>query len=79
MALQKLNTDVVHGVSSGNLDVDAISLDNSVHVPCKGQCSGAGPSWGHIAVSGLQAYEISLIKTLQASMATPGMTKYWRT
>lgn len=28
MALQKLNTDVVHGVSSGNLDVDAIALDN---------------------------------------------------
>ena len=28
VALQKLNTDVVHGVSSGNLDVDAIALDN---------------------------------------------------
>ena len=28
MALQKLNTDVVHGVSSGNLDVEAIAQDN---------------------------------------------------
>ncbi len=26
-ALQKLNTDVVHGVTSGNLDVAAISAD----------------------------------------------------
>ena len=28
MALQQLNTDVVHGVSSGNLNVDAIAQDN---------------------------------------------------
>ncbi len=28
MALQQLNTDVVHGVSSGNLNVEAIAQDN---------------------------------------------------
>ena len=28
VALQKLHTDVVHGVSSGNLNVEAIAQDN---------------------------------------------------
>ncbi len=45
MALQKLNTDVVHGVSSGNLDVDAIALDNRDVQSALGGALGTGMHW----------------------------------
>ena len=47
VALQKLNTDVVHGVSSGNLDVDAIALDNRDVQSALGGAIAAGPRFSH--------------------------------